>query len=191
MMGEKSLTMDFIASDLGMSKRTIYELFRDKDELMMQAIEYLVMKNNQRLLETMKESAHVVEAIFVMIDDLRIRMRTSNPLILEDLKRYFVRLRAYYYANFEKCREFSVPYKLLEKGIREGIFRSDLQVEVVDIFIMELINLVHDSEALRMSKVTQELAFANILLPYFRGLCTPKGLQLIDSFTGKCNKQNE
>ncbi|HNX79874.1 MAG TPA: helix-turn-helix domain-containing protein, partial [Prolixibacteraceae bacterium] len=47
-MGIKALTMDFIAVDLGISKRTIYELFRDKDELLMHAVEYWIRSNNSR-----------------------------------------------------------------------------------------------------------------------------------------------
>jgi len=67
MMGMKSLTMDFIAADLGISKRTLYELFSDKDSLMLHTIDYMIMESNKRLLDLMKGTENVIEAIFVII----------------------------------------------------------------------------------------------------------------------------
>lgn len=181
MMGMKSLTMDYIAADMGISKRTIYELFPDKDTLMLHSIEYMIMESNKSVLDLVRKADNVVEAIFVMIDAQHRQMMESNPVILEDLQRYFVRLQTSYYANREKCREFSVSYTLLERGIKEGIFREELKIDLVDTFILELIVMFHNSQALKQMKMTRQEALDNIFLPYFRGICTPKGLKLIES----------
>ncbi len=182
-MGMRSLTMDFIASDLGMSKRTLYEMFNDKDTLILKTIEYMILKNNIRLLDIIRKKENVIEAIFVIVEDLHEQMNSANQVILEDLQRYFVRLKTSYYANREKCREFSVTYHLLDKGIREGVFRKNLKLDLIDIFIQELIIMMHSSDALKLTNITREDAISNILLPYFRGLCTSYGLQLVDSFS--------
>lgn len=184
-MGMKSLTMDFIAADLGISKRTIYELFTDKDNLMLRATEYMTMSNNKRLLDLMKGTENVIEAIFVMIELQHRQMEESNPVVMEDLQRYFVRLQTFYHANREKCREFSINYNLLERGIREGVFRAELKIDLVDTFIMEMIIMFHSSQALKMMKMTREEAIDNIFLPYFRGICTPKGVELLASYAEK------
>jgi AcrR family transcriptional regulator len=181
MMGMKSLTMDYIAADMGISKRTIYELFPDKDTLMLHSIEYMIMESNKSVLDLVRKADNVVEAIFVMIDAQRRQMMESNPVILEDLQRYFVRLQTSYYANREKCREFSVSYTLLERGIKEGIFREELKIDLVDTFILELIVMFHNSQALKQMKMTRQEALDNIFLPYFRGICTQEGLKLIEA----------
>lgn len=181
LIGMKSLTMDYIAADMGISKRTIYELFPDKDTLMLHSIEYMIMESNKSVLDLVRKADNVVEAIFVMIDAQHRQMMESNPVILEDLQRYFVRLQTSYYANREKCREFSVSYTLLERGIKEGIFREELKIDLVDTFILELIVMFHNSQALKQMKMTRQEALDNIFLPYFRGICTPKGLKLIES----------
>ncbi len=181
MMGMKSLTMDYIAADMGISKRTIYELFPDKDTLMLHSIEYMIMESNKSVLDLVRKADNVVEAIFVMIDAQHRQMMESNPVILEDLQRYFVRLQTSYYANREKCREFSVSYTLLERGIKEGIFREELKIDLVDTFILELIVMFHNSQALKQMKMTRQEALDNIFLPYFRGICTPEGLKLIEA----------
>lgn len=181
MMGMKSLTMDYIAADMGISKRTIYELFPDKDTLILHSIEYMIMESNKSVLDLVRKADNVVEAIFVMIDAQHRQMMESNPVILEDLQRYFVRLQTSYYANREKCREFSVSYTLLERGIKEGIFREELKIDLVDTFILELIVMFHNSQALKQMKMTRQEALDNIFLPYFRGICTQEGLKLIEA----------
>jgi len=185
MMGMKSLTMDHIAADMGISKRTIYELFPDKDTLMLHSIEYLILEGNKGLLSLIKGADNVVEAIFVMIDAQNRQMKESNPVILEDLQRYFVRLQSSYYANREKCREFSVSYTLLERGIKEGIFREELKIDLVDTFILEMVVMFHNSAALKQMQMTRKEALDNIFLPYFRGICTAKGVELIDVYARK------
>jgi len=99
MMGMKSLTMDFIAADLGISKRTLYELFSDKDSLMLHTIDYMIMESNKRLLDLMKGTENVIEAIFVIIVEQQRQMMESSPVIIEDFQRYIMRLKSSYYDN--------------------------------------------------------------------------------------------
>jgi len=181
-MGVRNLTMDYIAVDLGISKRTIYELFRDKDELLLEALDYWIKLNNTKLLQIVDQTDNIIEAIFVIIDYQHKQIMSYNPLIFEDMKKYFIRLNASYYANREKCREFSVSYTILEKGKKEDVFRDELKIDTVDTFISELIQLFHNSEAIRMMNLSRKEAMDNIFLPYFRGICTVKGREQIDSY---------
>ncbi len=185
MDGAKSLTMDSIAADLEISKRTIYELFRDKDDLLLQSVEYWIVKNNQKLIEIVEKSDNVIEAIFVMIDHQHRLMSTYHPVILGDLKKYFVRLSAAYYTKRDKCREFSVIYALLEKGKREGVIRQELKIDIIDTFIYEMLNMVHNSEGFKLIKLDSQDAIDHIFLPYFRGICTRMGQELIEVYSEK------
>ena len=184
-MGIKALTMDFIAVDLGISKRTIYELFRDKDELLLHAVEYWIRSNNSRMKEMLEKTDNAIEAIFVMIDHQHKQMKAQNLIIFEDLKKYFVRLNASWHANREKCREFSVIFALLERGKKEGFFRNEIKIDIVDTFLFELVNLFHTSEAIRLMELDRQAAMDNIFLPYFRGICTVSGQKLMDSYLHK------
>ncbi len=184
-MGMKSLTMDFIAVDLGISKRTIYELFRDKDELLMNAIEYWIRTNNIRMLEMVEKTDNVIEAIFVIIEDQHKQMMSQNLIIFEDLRKFFVRLNASWHTNREKCREYSISWALLERGKKEGVFREELKIDVVDTFIFEVVNLLHSSKGIKLMNLNRKDAMDNIFMPYFRGLCTESGQRLIDSYLHK------
>lgn len=181
-MGIRSVTMDYIAADLGISKRTIYELFRDKEDLVIQCIESQILKNNSQLLQIVAGTENAIEALFTIIEREHNRMSSFNPVFLEDMKKYITRIYECFYENNEKIREFSVSYAILEKGIREEIFRREINIEIVDNFLHELVNFLHNSERLKLLNLNKESILQNILLPYFRGICTRKGLDLIDQY---------
>ena len=109
-------------------------------------------------------------------------MASFNPVFLEDMKKYVTRIYECFYENNEKIREFSVSYAILEKGMREEIFRRDIQIDIVDNFLHELVNFLHNSERIRLLNLQMESILQNILLPYFRGICTRKGQDLIDRY---------
>jgi len=62
-MGIRKVTMDSLASDLNISKRTIYEKFRDKDTLVIECIRHMILSNNDELLDIIEKSANVIEAL--------------------------------------------------------------------------------------------------------------------------------
>ncbi len=181
-MGIRSVTMDSIALDLGISKRTIYELFKDKDDLVIQTMEYKIIQNNHELLGMLNATENAIEALFMALNHEHGRMVAMNPLFVEDLHKYFPKIHACFYQDNQRVREFSIPYVILERGIREKIFRSELAVDVVDNFLHELAGLLHNSVRLKLLQSTYEDILKNILLPYFRGICTRKGQELIDRY---------
>jgi AcrR family transcriptional regulator len=180
--GIRSVTMDAIATTLGISKRTIYEMFKDKEDLVMQVIEHEIMKNNRRLLNIVNATGNAIEALFLIIEGEHNRIQSLNPVFVEDLKKYISRIHECFYDDPKKIREFSVSYAILEKGMRENIFRNELAVDVVDSFLHELINFLHNSQRFRLLNLQKEDVLNNILLPYFRGICTSKGQELMDKY---------
>ncbi len=182
MVGIRTVTMDYIAADLGISKRTIYELFRDKDELVIQVIEHVIINNNRKLLEIVAETENAIEALFLIIEREHNRMMSFSPLFVEDMKKYFSRIHECFFEDQKKIREFSVSYAILERGLKEDIFRKELAIDIVDNFLHELVHFLHTSQRLRLMNLQKEDVLTNILLPYFRGICTRKGQELIDKY---------
>ncbi len=182
MVGIRSVTMDYIAADLGISKRTIYELFRDKDELVIQVIEHVMINNNRKLLEIVAETENAIEALYLIIEREHNRMMSFSPVFVEDMKKYFSRIHECFFEDLTKIREFSVSYAILERGLKENIFRKELAIDIVDNYLHELVHFLHTSQRLRLMNLSKEDVLANILLPYFRGICTRKGQELIDKY---------
>ena len=185
LLGIRNVTMDQIASDLGISKRTIYELFRDKDDLVMQMVEYVMVRNNKSLLEIVASTDNAIEALFVIIEREYARITSFSPLFHEDIKKYIVKIQECFFEDLQKMREFSVSYAILEKGLRQDIFRKELAIDIVDNFLHELGSFFHNSPRFRLMNLQKDEVLRNILLPYFRGICTRKGQDLIDKYFDK------
>lgn len=181
-MGIRSVTMDAIASELGISKRTIYELFHDKDDLVVQALRQMIISHNNEMLGIITGSDNVIEAIVLIMRMESQKRMHFTKVFAEDIKKYYPVVYTSFYSCKESLKEFSASYRLLEKGIKEGIFRKGLRINLVDNFLHEVINLMHNSERIRMMNPQGAEVLDNIFLPYFRGLCTRKGLELMDKY---------
>lgn len=181
-VGIRNVTMDSLASDLGMSKRTIYELFGQKDDLVIETFRYLISQENQELLEIIQRSTHMVDALFRIIRRKIESRQKVSPLFIEDLTRYFARIQEMFFTEYDNLSRYSASFVLFQKGIQEGIFRSDIDLVIVDNFLHEMMNIVHTGIRMKAFQLTNADVLRNIFIPYFRGLATSKGQQLIDEF---------
>jgi TetR/AcrR family transcriptional regulator, cholesterol catabolism regulator len=190
-LGVRNVTMDGLAAELNVSKRTIYELFLDKDNLFIESIKYLILENNKELVLIINESENVIDAFFTITRLQQQRRKNYPKVFLEDINRYFKRMQTAFFSCPQDLKKFSASFVLLEKGLKEGLIRPEINIEIVDNFIHEVIAAVHTSERLSLLGASDEDLFSNIMLPYFRGICTPKGAQLIDGNINKTNSTNQ
>ncbi len=180
--GIKSVTMDSIAQAAGVSKRTVYELFKDKDTLVVHTLGEMIISHNKSIIEILGNTENVIEALFVVMEKEAARRREMSALLIQDIERYFPLVNAAFFSNPDKMCEYSPTYTFLVKGTEQGIIRKDLKIEFVDNFIHELIGLAHMSERLKQLIPNKEDYLNNIFMPYFRGICTRKGLSLMEKY---------
>lgn len=176
--GIRLVTMDHIASAVGMSKRTIYELFKDKDRLLYQCIETMNRQHERELQEIISNSDNAIEALYLIGQHGENKKASINRLFFDDLDKLYPQLRKLIMGRNRPGNE-SISYTLLKRGISEGIFRKELNLTVVDTFINEMMKIIHDQEIFDDHLYTTEL-IENIVIPYFRGIATTKGLELIN-----------
>jgi len=176
--GIRSITMDHIANELGISKRTIYEIFKDKEDLVSQAIEEGVKVHKDFCHKIINESDNVIEAIF-KIGKLNTELfGKMNPLFFEDLKKYHSKI--YNKINQKgEIKDHNLTYSLLERGVNENLISQDINIDLVNKIIHKMLDFVH-TEELRLFG-TNELA-KSALLPYFIGISTDKGRELIENY---------
>ncbi len=181
-LGVKNVTMDLLATDMGISKRTIYEHFKDKEELVIESILHMMRETNKENIQVIAESANVVEALFLIMRRQEERRKHIPKVFQEDLKKYFPLAKARTINDKDGSRLISAPHNLLHKGVDQGIFRKDLQIDLVDSYLFEMISILHSSPLIHMLKPEPIAVFKSIVLPYFRGLCTQKGLDLMHTY---------
>ena len=179
--GIRSMTMDALAEEMGISKRTIYERFKDKDTLLMEVIKYYKKQTNEHALRTIDESDNVIEALFRIMKLTVTQMAQTNPLFFHDFKKYH---RAVYkeFAHPGDIRDYSITQKLFETGMEQGIFRDDLHMDIVNRALHALFDLFgHDSSLVEAGFDHRDM-FEHMIIPYFRGLSTKKGRKLLQDY---------
>ena len=177
--GIKSMTMDSLAEELGISKRTIYERFQDKDTLLFEVIRYYRNLTQQEALRLIDQSDNAIEALFRIIKMTIDQMMRMSPSFFHDFKKYHQKVFKQLSEPGE-IRDFSMTRRLLEKGIEQEVFRDDINLEIVNHAIHSLFDLFgHHSKMIDAGFHRKDM-FDHILIPYFRGISTRKGQKLLE-----------
>ncbi len=177
--GIRSITMDEIAVSLGISKRTVYETFKDKTELIHTCLRDLIRRRDERRQEVISSSANVIDAIFTSMQDGIKAINTINPLFFHDLKRYYpVIWKTLYEENKEK--HYNLTYTQLRKGVNEGLFRKDIHIGIVSKLFHEQMNLISDESIFPREQYELTDLFKNLMINFVRGISTQKGIDLVD-----------
>jgi AcrR family transcriptional regulator len=190
--GIKSVRMDDIATRLGVSKRTLYEMFGDKRDLLEQSLTYYFEQKRSEMFERTRETKNVFEEIFIMMGAMK--KGDHHNVLVGNLKKFYPEIyrRLHDEANCFSYREFN---RLLDRGIDQGLFLPDMDKELA------LITLTYTMTALFERKhhfmpaqngsrsegrppvrdnISIEMAFEYVIVNFFRGLATHKGIEIID-----------
>lgn len=182
--GIKSVTMDLLAAHMGISKRTIYEVFKDKDELLTGVLKWMTVRQREVLEKTLAESENVIEAIFKMMNTMMEHFKNMSPAFQMDIRRYHQDI-AEKLSNLDELPYVKNNELLIEKGIKEGVFRKELDVKIINKCMLEVLKMSNDKEIFPPDAFGSKDVIRNVYLNYLRGLCTQKGLDLIDYYEKK------
>lgn len=179
--GFRSVTMDEIAGQLGVSKKTLYQFFEDKDalvEAVMQA-ELAYMQTQCRKQTT--ESQNAIEEIFMDMDAIEPVMDALNPQILFDLEKFYPKT----FEKFKKHKNtflLEITKKNLQRGIREELYRAEIDIDIIARFRLESAFIAFLPDVFSYGKYSLFRVATEILHHYLYGLATPKGKKLIDKY---------
>ncbi len=176
--GIRQVTMDQIADEVGMSKRTIYELFRDKDTLLQECLERIHQQHLVEIEEILSNASNVIEALYRFGQHGEKKKAAINRLFFEDIRKFYPGM----WNDFTKKTKpgpGSLSFKMLQQGQDEGIFRQDINVEIVDIFIHYIMEAFHSRHIFPQHYNDKDILW-NVIIPYYKGICTEKGQKLID-----------
>lgn len=182
--GIRAVTMDMISSELGMSKRTIYENFSDKDALLTHVIRSKAIKQKESFFRIMKNAGNVIDVIFEIIETASRQIRDTNPTYMMDIKKYHNNVYKTLLGRGD-LRNSEMTLAILRRGVEEKVFRSDINIELVNEGIQGFIDSAHANETFHSSKYSRVEILDNILFSYLKGLSTKRGNELIDTYRNK------
>jgi AcrR family transcriptional regulator len=179
--GIKSVTMDEIATQIGMSKKTIYHCFSDKNELVDEVVEEMLEDNKNYCIASREKAANAVEEVYLGMESLQEMLGNMNPSILYDIERghpqTFKRFLEYKY-NFL----FDLMKKNIEKGKEEGLYRPEINAEFISKVRLETIMLAFNEEIFPKNKYPLVYIQHELMEYFLYAMATPKGYKLITKY---------
>ena len=162
--GIKAVRMDDIARHIGVSKRTIYEQFGDKEELLYQCLSYYVREQDRRHAELGAQAKNVLEAMLLVFGDERLVAERRNRDGLEQFK------------------------IALSRGVEEGYFQGIVNFDLaITLLRYSVEGLIVRKDVLLSHNMSTNEALVFLVVNFLRGISTEKGMRLIDDFLEKQN----
>ena len=187
--GVRSISMDDICRDLGVSKKTLYLHFRSKHDLVMRLLE-LERQSFEIIFDTYNfEGVNAIDILLTVSKEVGDKFWDVSPSMTFDLKKYYPEV---YNKHVEERIDF-IFQKIkinLEKGINQGVYRDDLSIELVArLYIRRLMDL-HNPEFFPADKFSFQTLFDVMFDNFIRGIANPKGMEYYDKQKRKVNFNN-
>src|SRR5450432_1175892 len=186
--GIRSVSMDDIANSLGMSKKTIYHYYADKDELVDAVIVKEIEHNENCCQIDISQSENAIHELFLAMDMVLEMFRSMNPSVLYDMEKYHPRA----FTRFHKHKNdylYNVIRNNLVRGIKEDLYRDDINIDIISRFRVEIVLLPFNPEFQAKVKHTLAEIEEEIILHYLYGLVNPKGYKMILKYKQERNKK--
>ncbi len=186
--GIRAVTLDEIANNLGISKKTIYQFYEDKDALVDAVMMTEFEKNHKECCQCSTDAKDAVDELFQLMLNIDEDFRNLNPIIIMDLKKFHFKT----FEKFEKHLHQDILQMIvanLKRGIAEGLYREDLDVEIVARFRVATIWLMFDQDVFPSNKFQLTKVVKEIFELFLHGLVNTKGYKLIEKYKQQKFKQ--
>lgn len=179
--GIKRVTMDDIAKELGMSKKTIYQYYKEKDDLVNQLCESEMVKNQKRFDEVFSQSKNPIHEIMLISDNMREMMQHINPVFFLDLQKFHPTAFMQFQTFKENCA-FKDIFRNIKKGKELGYYRPEIDEEFVARYRLAQIDMLMFGNSFSFDKISFTKSHELVLDMFVYGICTVKGHKLINDY---------
>ncbi len=186
--GLKSVSMDDVATENGISKKTLYKYVSDKSDLIRQSMQYEFTNVAEQMCNVLSQKYNAVEEMFAVRPVIFEVAKKYNPVVEHDLKKYYPQIfRDFMKLKAEHIYENSI--KNLKKGIAEGLYRADIDVDIVaGIRVATVITRMETQESLIPDMENPAVSLQSIEY-HLRAVCSTKGIKLLEQKINKLKQQ--
>lgn len=185
--GIRSVTMDDIARKLTISKKTLYSYFKDKEELVWAVLKYL---NEDRQIDFSIHKRGDANAIEELMDYYEIQaemIKGHKPAFVYDLKKYYPEI----YIHFQKVKHNRILESVktnLIKGKKEGLYRNDLNEDIISRLTLMRIESLLNSDIFSIEELVSTNLFSEIYKYHLFGIVNDKGRTMLQKKFNKIDK---
>ncbi|MCL2683226.1 MAG: TetR/AcrR family transcriptional regulator [Bacteroidales bacterium] len=182
--GIKVMTMDELAKRIGVSKRTIYEHFEDKDALLTAVLKSHKKEKEAQIKKNFGNSPTVIHAFFQFLTNIESTTFSKVISRYDEIKRYHPAVYSKIVCDNKK-QEIENTKFLFGLGIEQGVFRKNLNIDIIaPLFRNFLLQLWNDGSELK-EQYPFEKTYEMVMEIFIRGCCTEKGLKVVEKLTQK------
>jgi len=181
MAGIKSVTMDDIAKHLGMSKKTIYQFFKDKNELVMGLVKKKLQEDEDQMCALISKSGNVIEEMINMMKCSEEIFSRINPIVIHDLQKYHPEAWQQF-QDFKAGVIVRTLEELLTKGIQQGYIRPDIDVKIMARMRVMQVEMGFNTNIFPLAEFSPWKVQYQLLEHFNFGICTLKGFKLLDEY---------
>lgn len=188
-VGVRKTTMDSVATHLSMSKRTIYEIFENKNDLVRSVIKYLIKASEDSFSEIKDLSSDTFDGLLILLN--RVEKEFSRfGRITDDVKLHYPEI---FEEEFVKHYEntYKIIYNGLESGIENGDIMQNINLNFAVFTILETVGSIMQNQERMVSttKVSPLDAFKYVVVFFMRGISTQQGIQKLDKLMNLNNTE--
>lgn len=173
--GIRNLNMDDISRSLGISKKTLYHYVKSKEDLIEKLFYYDQMKWDREMAKLREQDLNAIEILFQVSLMVFEEMGRFNPQLTFELKKYYEPIFQQFMIR-KQNHIFSKTSKNIEQGIAEGLYRSDINVDLVAGLYVRNLVMTHNNDVCVSKNITFEQLFEVMFENHIRAISTPEGL---------------
>jgi AcrR family transcriptional regulator len=177
--GIKSVTMDDVARELGISKKTLYQYVNDKNELVKKVVELDLNEKGEFFSKMCCPGLNAIEEIFEVHKMVQQMLKDYNPSTEYDLRKYYPEL----YTSIVKVRReriFNNILSNLQKGKKEGLYRVELNDELIAKLQLSRVETAFDDKIFTQEELLSPKVFYELFVYHIRGIANEKGLTVLE-----------
>jgi TetR/AcrR family transcriptional regulator, cholesterol catabolism regulator len=177
--GIKSITMDDVAIELGISKKTLYQYVTDKDDLVGKFIDSEILLRQEEICKCFNSEFNAIEELFAITMFMNRYLKDQNPATDHDLKKYY----PHHYNTMVKTRReriFNYILLNLKKGKKEGLYRENMNEEIIAKLYLSRVESIHLNDLFTVEEFTSVKLFIELLIYHVRGIASDKGIIVLD-----------
>lgn len=178
-LGFKSVTMDDIATEMGISKKTIYQHYSNKDQLVEASTMHLFETISRGIDQICALGNNPVEELFLIKDFVMKNLKNESASPIHQLQKYYPKIhKSLMIRQFDKMGDCVIVN--LEKGIAQGLFRNEINTSLIARFYFAGMTSLKNTELFHPDEfpsLTTQIAYLEY---HLRGICTEKGIQKLE-----------
>lgn len=185
--GIRSVSMDDIANNLGMSKKTLYQYFADKDELVEAVVDGHISVVEGDCMNCRDKATDAIHEIFLTMEHIMDEFRNMNPMLLYDLEKFH--FKAYQrFRNYKDKFLLQIIRNNIEWGIKDELYRPGLNIDVLSKYRIESIMIPFNVAVFPPGKYNLAQTSEIMIENFTYGLATIKGHKLIQKYNEQRQK---